>query len=71
MNQCFQNAKIYNETESMLFQDAVTLQDLLKGKKSEIEKMCLEKGIALTRAVKVSKKRSQIILVLVCPGHES
>ncbi|XP_028398159.1 LOW QUALITY PROTEIN: protein polybromo-1-like [Dendronephthya gigantea] len=54
INQCFENAKIFNETESMLYQDAVTLQDILKTKKSEVEKMCQSKGIPLTRAV--SKK---------------
>ncbi|CAB4000597.1 polybromo-1-like, partial [Paramuricea clavata] len=55
MNQCFQNAKIYNETESMLYQDAITLQDILKSKKAEIEKMCLDKGIPLTRPVNKQK----------------
>jgi hypothetical protein len=34
-----------------LFQDGMTLQDILKSKKAEIEKMCLDKGIPLTRPV--------------------
>ena len=29
----------------------MTLQDILKSKKAEIEKMCLDKGIPLTRPV--------------------
>ena len=43
--------KAFDKLFCELFKDAVTLQDILKSKKSEIEKMCLDKGIPLTRAV--------------------
>lgn len=58
MNRCFENAKAYNETESMLYQDAITLQDVLQTKKTDIEKISLEKGIDLTRSVKKIPRHS-------------
>ncbi|XP_046839607.1 protein polybromo-1-like isoform X2 [Xenia sp. Carnegie-2017] len=52
IQQCFENAKTYNETDSMLYQDAVLLQDVLNKKKPEFEKLCIEKDIPLIKPMK-------------------